>query len=170
MNETLINNWNAVVKPNDKVYHLGDFAFCSIEQFEQLLNRLNGEIHIVTGNHDKVILRNQSRILSGNKVKSIQQYLEFNYNKQHIVLFHYGCRVWHWSYKGSILLYGHSHGRLPPYGRSMDVGVDSAVITTEYRPVSIKEVLDFMDKQPFGLESDDQERRDYWATKNEQVP
>lgn len=27
MDETLIDNWNSVVKPNDLVFNLGDFAF-----------------------------------------------------------------------------------------------------------------------------------------------
>jgi calcineurin-like phosphoesterase family protein len=34
-------------------------------------------------------------------------------------------RSWPGSFHGSVLLYGHSHGRLPRYGRSMDVGVDT---------------------------------------------
>lgn len=160
MNEALINNWNKVVNPGDTVYHLGDFALCSLTQLEKILARLNGEIHIITGNHDKVILQNQAGLIATNRLKSVQQYLEFKYNNYHIVLFHYGCRVWHWSYRGSILLYGHSHGRLPPYGRSMDVGVDSKVITQEYRPVSIEEVLKFIEKQPFGFSDDDRWRKE----------
>ena len=27
MNEYIIKQWNSVVKPQDEVYHLGDFAF-----------------------------------------------------------------------------------------------------------------------------------------------
>lgn len=89
MNEALINNWNKVVNPGDTVYHLGDFALCSLTQLEKILARLNGEIHIITGNHDKVILQNQAGLIATNRLKSVQQYLEFKYNNYHIVLFHY---------------------------------------------------------------------------------
>jgi hypothetical protein len=43
------------------------------------------------------------------------------------------------------MLYGHSHGTLPPYGKSADMGVYSKVITDEYRPYSFEEVKAFMD-------------------------
>lgn len=46
MNELIISNWNSVVKEGDIVYHLGDFGDYSF------LDRLNGEIIIVKGNHD----------------------------------------------------------------------------------------------------------------------
>jgi hypothetical protein len=32
MNEKLVLNWNAIVKPGDVVYHLGDFALCDAER------------------------------------------------------------------------------------------------------------------------------------------
>ena len=46
MNELIISNWNSVVKERDIVYHLGDFGDYSF------LDRLNGEIIIIKGNHD----------------------------------------------------------------------------------------------------------------------
>lgn len=160
MNEHLIQNWNRCVKPDDDIFHLGDFAFCKLNEFEKLISRLNGNIYIILGNHDKkLIYMNREYLLKNDKIKLIEYYHELSYESQTITLFHYGQRVWRWSYKGTISLYGHSHGRLPPHGRSMDVGVDSTVITSEYRPISIKEVLKFMDKQPFGLEADDIERQ-----------
>lgn len=53
MDETLIDNFNARVKPRDTVYHLGDFAFCKDEPAIAILKRLHGHITLIQGNHDK---------------------------------------------------------------------------------------------------------------------
>ena len=47
MNKEIIKQWNSVVKPNDIVYHLGDFGDL------QHLNKLNGKIRLVMGNHER---------------------------------------------------------------------------------------------------------------------
>jgi len=52
MDETLVERWNYVVKQQDTVYHLGDI-FWSERSAIEILPRLNGEIHLVVGNHDK---------------------------------------------------------------------------------------------------------------------
>jgi calcineurin-like phosphoesterase family protein len=52
MNETLIANWNSVVKPEDTVYVLGDFAMGPANDVRGLVARLNGTIKLVRGNHD----------------------------------------------------------------------------------------------------------------------
>jgi len=52
MNEELIKRWNAVVGKEDKVYHLGDFAFGTPAQQEEVFNQLKGKIYLVKGNHD----------------------------------------------------------------------------------------------------------------------
>jgi len=51
-NEMLIYNWNKVVKENDLVYFLGDFAFKDKTEAESLGRRLNGHKVIILGNHD----------------------------------------------------------------------------------------------------------------------
>lgn len=48
--EALIERWNAVVRPNDIVYHLGDFAFGAKGYL--VATRLNGDKRLVLGNHD----------------------------------------------------------------------------------------------------------------------
>ena len=53
MNETLIENWNKVVSLEDTVYILGDFAYCSKTSVEDFLKRLNGEKHLISGNHER---------------------------------------------------------------------------------------------------------------------
>lgn len=52
MNQTMIDNWNKVVKPGDIVYHLGDFAMCSKNWQRRLFEQLNGEKFLIKGNHD----------------------------------------------------------------------------------------------------------------------
>ena len=54
MNEMIVTNWNSVVKPDDHVYHLGDFCFGNVEKWNWCLEpgRLNGHIHLILGNHD----------------------------------------------------------------------------------------------------------------------
>ena len=50
MDEAMIENWNSVVKPNDKVYHLGDVVIA--RRHLQTLSRLNGDKILIKGNHD----------------------------------------------------------------------------------------------------------------------
>ena len=50
MDEHIIERWNAVVSPEDEVWHLGDFGGDGREA--ELLSRLNGTKYLVKGNHD----------------------------------------------------------------------------------------------------------------------
>lgn len=50
MDEALIHNWNRVVSPQDKVYHLGDVAIP--RSGLKCLARLNGRKILIKGNHD----------------------------------------------------------------------------------------------------------------------
>ena len=45
--------WNNKIKPNDRVLHLGDFAFGNKENLINTRQKLNGQIFMVKGNHDK---------------------------------------------------------------------------------------------------------------------
>ena len=48
----MVENWNKLVKPTDKIYHLGDVHFrCGNK--DEILSRLNGDKVLIRGNHDK---------------------------------------------------------------------------------------------------------------------
>ena len=53
MNETLIKNWNSVVKRDDKVIVVGDFALCGKDKIIEVGQRLNGKKTLILGNHDR---------------------------------------------------------------------------------------------------------------------
>ena len=50
MDETMIQRWNAKVKPEDTVYHLGDVVIN--RKHLHLVKRLNGKKRLIRGNHD----------------------------------------------------------------------------------------------------------------------
>jgi calcineurin-like phosphoesterase family protein len=54
MNDTIVDNWNRRVAPEDTVYHLGDFAFGSPAQIRAFAERLNGRKVLIPGNHDRL--------------------------------------------------------------------------------------------------------------------
>lgn len=55
MDEKLIANWNNTVAKEDIVYMLGDFTLSRNKEYiKSLLQRLNGKIVLVMGNHDSL--------------------------------------------------------------------------------------------------------------------
>lgn len=50
MDEAMVDNWNTVVRPQDKVYHLGDVVIN--RKALKILSRLNGTKVLIKGNHD----------------------------------------------------------------------------------------------------------------------
>lgn len=144
MDQALIENWNDVVTPGDRIFIVGDFSFHKEDETRRVLRQLRGEKHLVWGNHDKGLRR--SKDLLG-YFASTQDMAEVKVDGQSIVLCHYALRVWNKSHWGAWHLYGHSHGTLPddPNSLSIDVGVDSH----DYRPWAMNELVDVMATKTF---------------------
>ena len=122
--ETLVARWNAVVRPEDTVWHLGDFAYrCSEAYARSIFSRLNGRKYLVRGNHDRLGARlpwngpvvDVAHVVVPDPITGLPQGVFCN---------HYAQRVWPRMHRGDIHLYGHSHGTLPGTAASTDVGVD----------------------------------------------
>ena len=144
MNEQLILRWNEVVAPDDTVFHLGDFALGGSAGWTKVLDRLNGKIHLIMGNHD---LKNLRQGFMGRfEEVTMQRYIQVGkvslyLNHHPFLCFEGGQRDNCWQ------LFGHVHtcpnntgvdaDRLPLlYPTQYDVGVDN----NDYRPVSFLEV------------------------------
>ena len=50
MDEEMVKRWNETVRPNDKVYHLGDVVMN--RKSLKIMSRLNGDKVLIRGNHD----------------------------------------------------------------------------------------------------------------------
>ena len=145
MDTELVNRWNEVVGKNDLVYYLGDLTLAIADRAAGYLQRLIGRIAFLTGSHDKWLKYPDDRNRHG--VFSRHVYVgnihEIQHRGEHITLCHYAMRSWPRSFHGSLHLYGHSHGRLPKYGRSMDIGVD----TNSFFPYRLDDVVALLSKE-----------------------
>jgi len=155
MEETLISNHNAMVKPEDDYYDLGDVAYrCNAEYAVQRLRRLNGKIHIILGNHDKPLRQAINRGMVDDLIESGKLHIigstdnniisayQMTYKGVKLILSHYAYRTWPQAFRGAIHLYGHSHNNLPPYYRSFDVGVDA----NYFMPLNIGTIFEKISK------------------------
>lgn len=150
MDEALIKNWNAVVKPEDHVYHLGDFAFRQARQLDHYISQLHGKIFILPGNHDKVgelaayssltsPVRNRWQVLPHIYTYFVQQ------TREKVELCHYPILAWNARHHGRVHLHGHVHtkngeSKKPGYiylPNCYDVGVDN----NDYKPVLLSEAI-----------------------------
>jgi calcineurin-like phosphoesterase family protein len=54
MDQMLIRNWNYTVKPDDRIYHIGDLCYGPLARnLYEYLQRLNGQVTLIQGNHDE---------------------------------------------------------------------------------------------------------------------
>jgi calcineurin-like phosphoesterase family protein len=154
MNMALVDGINKYVKEDDILYHLGDWSFGGVQNIFQFRNYIICKnIHLILGNHDQHIIDKEIKYhdTTFNPIElfsSVQDVLTIELGKTKLFLSHYSHRVWLGSHKGVIHLYGHSHGSIPDYGKSMDVGVDVAFKKFgEYRPFNIGDITNIMSKR-----------------------
>ncbi|QKN88507.1 phosphoesterase [Vibrio phage vB_ValS_X1] len=121
MDEYLINHWNSLVKENDVIFHLGDFSFYGAEKTKSIIDRLNGKVVWIRGNHDKSLDSVLQR--SGDHM---HEYVECRLDGTKLCLMHFPLAEWNQKHRGAIMLHGHQHGSGPGYpGRIADVGYDA---------------------------------------------
>ena len=104
MDKALIENWRAVVQPNDDIYVLGDLIFRSRDP-AKYLKQLTGKIHLIKGNHD-TFLKNKplERYFA-----SIDDMLTISDEGRRVFMCHYPLAEWPGYYRNAIHLFGHIH-------------------------------------------------------------
>lgn len=137
MNEVLIERWNEVVKPGDKIYHLGDVFFGPKEWIEDNWHRLNGKKRLVVGNHDDILYIAQQRMFE--KIELWRMFSEFNLLLTHVPV--HNSTLYERRFKNAPMLpminvHGHIHSNASPAGPY----VCACVEQTDYRPINIEEL------------------------------
>ena len=134
MNEYMVMQHNRVVRPNDKVYFLGDVTMPKTAEALKILARMNGEKILIKGNHDTC---------------KVSQYMEYfkdirgvhhvdGFVMSHVPLHPGSLDRW------GINLHGHLHhrevmidGTLAPDYRYFSVCMERL---NDYKPISLEQI------------------------------
>ena len=111
MHEVIKTKWNHAVNNNDHVYVVGDLTWKLSDNncgfYKNLIKNLNGNIHLILGNHDK---SNQSFNRLFEEVVDYKELTDtVNGEKKRVILSHYYIPFYNHHYRGAIMLHGHSH-------------------------------------------------------------
>lgn len=138
MDEYMIEKWNSVVRPQDKVYHLGDVVINS--KFLYRLDRLNGHKRLVRGNHDIYKTKLYSQYFE--EIHGVRVFGGFDslpkrtrLAASHVPL-HPDC-VDRWGFN----IHGHLHSNVMKDKRYINVSVEQL----DYTPISMDEVISIME-------------------------
>jgi calcineurin-like phosphoesterase family protein len=151
--EAIITNWNSVVNKTDVVIHGGDVSFGSPNKTNSILERLNGQIYLVLGNHDK--LKDVKKLTNIKEYASIldlyikdETAIDKLGNQQHIQISHYPLLSFNRANYGAFHLHGHCHGHLinnPEYDWYYKrLVMDISCNMINYTPISYQEVKAIM--------------------------
>lgn len=142
MNGTLVKNWNETVGNDDDIYVLGDFFLgTDFNYIQEVLNKLNGRIHLVTGNHDTP--SKITEYTSWNNIVEIADALRIRYKKREFFLCHYPVLTASLEQdpdKAVINLFGHTHSKDKFY-EDRPYMYNVAVDANDNKPVEIEEIL-----------------------------
>lgn len=136
MNEVMVENWNKVVKPGDKVYHLGDVWMgpSSHEERAKLWARLRGSKRLIVGNHDDI-----PYMAKGGFFKKIQLWRVWNDKPllfTHVPVHQDSIKERILS-EGGVNVHGHTHLNGSPEGPYRSVCVE----LNNYTPVHLEDLI-----------------------------
>ena len=144
MNEEIIRRYNERVKPEDVVFHIGDFCFkgswkegkhVTSAEWEK---RLNGKIIHIKGNHDY-----------HNSCKTIINGILIEFANEKVYLVH---NPEHYNHLYKINFVGHIHEKWQckkikqPYGKDYTYLVNVGVDVHNFYPVNFEEIMKRLNK------------------------
>jgi calcineurin-like phosphoesterase family protein len=144
MNEAMVEQWNSQVAPEDTVVHLGDLAMGQIDNSLSYVSRLNGQIYLVSGNHDRVhpsysrtpekrARWHETYTAAG--IHKIMLSWHWDFDGIPVVMSHFPYTgdhdendrypEWRPEDHGQVLVHGHVHDMWQINGRQVNVGMDA---------------------------------------------
>lgn len=155
MHSDILLKWNQAVTNADHVFILGDFVWKftadNRDEVMKMLKEMNGNLHLIIGNHDK--------IKDGNFKKRFEEIVHYKRvddvldgENRTVIMSHYYMPLYEQHYRGAILLHGHSHNSSES---DMEREITELVKSKGFSPVEIYNIgcmYPYMDYTPRTLQ------------------
>ena len=150
MNEAIIERYNSKVGPEDEVYICGDLCLGGsgyevAANNKALIERLNGRIHIILGNHDTPARIEMYKYCEN--VVEIAYATMIHYNGYHLYMSHYPTLTANLEKESlkqcTINLFGHTHS-MDPFYNDMPFMYNVSVDAHNCYPVLLDDAIEHM--------------------------
>ena len=141
MNEAMVERWNAIIKPEDKVYHLGDVYFPGVVKtpmhWSQFFAQLHGHKRLILGNHDNG--KDQILQRTFEKIGVWRMFPEYGLLLTHVPVHESALKRGptgnETNPRSLVNVHGHIHDNMSPAGPY----INACVEWTNYKPMHIEE-------------------------------
>ncbi len=137
-NEMFFDEISKVVKPDSKVYHLGDVIFGQRHMMGEMLSRMTaiGHWRLCPGNHDQIILKSPDLQVFFEKIEIWRIFKEHGFTASHIPLNEECFRG-----KTVVNLHGHVHKNSLNDPRYLNICPE---VRKTFAPVHIDEIIKYV--------------------------
>ena len=144
MDAIMLENMHAVVKPEDELWIVGDFAFGPKANDEETLASIFQQLpgakkHLVVGNHDLA----PTLALPWDSVHHLAEVRDGPHRQAH-TLCHYPMITWNHARRRALHMFGHVHNNWLGSRNAINVGVD----VWDFMPVSFEQVAERASELP----------------------
>lgn len=130
MDEDMVRMWNETVRPNDKVYHLGDVVIN--RKALPIMDRLNGDKVLIRGNHD---------IFKDDEYRKYFRELRAYHVMNGMILSHIPLHP-DALYRFGTNIHGHTHTNRVMLDNKIDVRYNCVCVEqTDFRPILFEDVI-----------------------------
>ena len=140
MEREIISRWNRKVNDDDDIYILGDVFYHYKNDKAQFLQKLNGKLHLIVGNHDYEMLNNETALARFESVHNLKRIID---DGRMVVVCHFPIASWNMKDHGAYHVFGHIHSKINEetlFMMKQERAFNAGCMINNYEPCTLEEL------------------------------
>lgn len=136
----IISRWNKKVNSDDDVYILGDIFYHYKKDKAEFLQKLNGKLHLIVGNHDYEMLNTGAALDCFETVDNLKRTID---DGRMVIVCHFPITSWNMKHHGAYHVYGHVHSKINEetlFMMKQERAFNAGCMINNYEPCTLEEL------------------------------